>query len=56
MRSLIVALTLLAVGLGLAACNHQPGDPNALLAPSEKVQKGPGLFTGEAGEYKVILY
>ena len=56
MRMIILALALLTVGFGLAACNRQPADPNALLAPSEKVQRGPGLFTGEAGEYKVILY
>ena len=56
MRSLLLILAALTLGLGLSACNREPADPNALLAPSEKVPPGPGLLTGETGEYKVILY
>lgn len=56
MRIVAVFLVLLSLGLTLSACgNRKPADPNTLLAPSEKVPPGPGLLTGEAGEYKVIL-
>jgi hypothetical protein len=55
-RSVVLALSLIAAAAALAACglSTKPADPYALLPPGDRPPPGPGLFTGEDGVYRVL--
>ena len=42
-------LALLLCGLGLAACAGEPFD----YVPGDAIRPGPGLFSGEDGEFVI---
>jgi len=48
------ATCFMTVAFLLAACSGDPIDPASISRPDE-VQAGPGLLTGEAGEYALQL-
>lgn len=43
-----------AAALGLAACGGKPLHPDKWQEPAAEIMDGPGLFTGENGEW--IIY
>jgi hypothetical protein len=49
----ITAALLLALGLALIGCGGQPLDANRMKGADEKVQEGPGLFTGQDGVFRI---
>ncbi len=56
MRTVLLAFCLLAATAALTSCglSTRPADPYALLPPGDRPPPGPGLFTGEAGMYRVV--
>lgn len=55
MRAVLLVLCLMASAAAPTGCGltTKPADPYALLPPGDRPPPGPGLFTGEAGMYKV---
>lgn len=55
---ILCTVFVLLIGAGvLAACDieRKPLDPNLMLPPNERQQSGPGLFTGEDGEWTIDI-
>jgi len=42
---------ILVVALGLAACGGKPLHPSKYKDPGGEIPPGPGLFSGEDGEF-----
>lgn len=57
MRVIAISLVLLGLGTALMACDAKMSlsDPNDLLPPGDRPARGPGLFTGEDGVFKITL-
>lgn len=57
MRLIAISFVLIGLGFGLMACDAKMSlsDPNDLLPPGDRPARGPGLFTGEDGVFKVTL-
>ena len=57
MRISLTIFAVLVAGGALVACDieRKPLDPNLMLPPNERQQSGPGLFTGEEGEWTIDI-
>jgi hypothetical protein len=50
----VAAILLLAAALTLAACGGKPLHTSKWQDPADEIPPGPGLFSGEDGEFTVV--
>lgn len=50
----ITTLLVLFLGLAVASCGGKPLDPSKWQEPAGEIPPGPGLFSGDDGEF--VLY